>query len=168
MQHMSTVDQLQVIDQQLLRCELSQGEQAAVDEFRVWSSQQRQKLANEAGSFPDDQGERASWQARKQLREKELDADIMHERLLRGKLGNAIAIQTESPSTVSHMQGLITHVRRSTRENGCETCVEESWRLRHLVLYNLRFSGIYLDTVDMRAKLNIALWFRCAAAWHGL
>lgn len=137
MQHMSIVDQLQVIDQQLLPCELSQGEQAAVDEFRSWSSQQRQELANEAGSCPDDQGERASWQARKQLRKKELDADIVHERLLRGKLEfcKRSAIPTKQSLHRGHMQGLITHVRRRTRGNVCETCVEESWRLRHLVLY---------------------------------
>lgn len=82
---MSVVDQLQLVDQQMLRCELSQGEQAAVDEFRVWSSQQRQQRASELGPYPDDLVERAAWQTQKQLREKELEADLAHERLLRGK-----------------------------------------------------------------------------------
>lgn len=85
MLHMSLADQLQLIDQQMLRCELSQGEQAAVDEFRVWSSQQRQQRASELGPYPEDLVERAGWHTRKELREKELEADLVHERMLRGK-----------------------------------------------------------------------------------
>ena len=85
MQHMSIVDQLQLIDQQVLRCELSQGEQAAVDEYRVWSSQKSSHYASELGPYPEDLGEQTAWQSRKLLRDKELDIELAHERHLRGK-----------------------------------------------------------------------------------
>ena len=63
----SMADQLQHIDQQLMQCELLPGEQAAVDEFIVWSLQLRQQRHNELGPFPGhDMVERSAWKARKQ------------------------------------------------------------------------------------------------------
>lgn len=82
----STVaDQLQYANQQLLHCELSPGEQAAVDEFRVWSLQYRQQRHSELGHFPDDMLERTAWQARKQQMDETMEPEIESERLLRGQ-----------------------------------------------------------------------------------
>ena len=78
-------DQLHFVDQQLLQCELSPGEEAAVDEFRVWSLQYRQQRHNELGHFPDDLVERSAWQARKQQLDESMVPEIESERLLRGR-----------------------------------------------------------------------------------
>ena len=91
MQHISVVDQVQLIDQQLHRCELSPGEQAAVDEFRIWSSRHsshlKQKHADTLGSYPaEDMVEREAWQARKQQLDKTLECELANERSLRGSL----------------------------------------------------------------------------------
>lgn len=80
----SMADQLHFIDQQLLQCELSPGEEAAVDEFRVWSLQYRQQRHNELGHFPDDMVERSAWQAKKQHLDESMVPEIDSERLLRG------------------------------------------------------------------------------------
>ena len=78
-------DQLHFIDQQLLQCELSPGEEAAVDDFRVWSLQYRQQRHNELGHFPDDLVERSAWQAKKQQLDESMVPEIKSERLLRGR-----------------------------------------------------------------------------------
>lgn len=78
-------DQLHFIDQQLLLCELSPGDEAAVDEFTVWSLQFRQQRHNELGHFPDDMVERSAWQARKQRLDESMEPEIESERLLRGE-----------------------------------------------------------------------------------
>ena len=80
----SMSDQLHFIDQQLLQCELSPGEEATVDEFRVWSLQYRQQRHNELGHFPDDMVERSAWQAKKQHLDQSMVPEIESERLLRG------------------------------------------------------------------------------------
>ncbi|KAL3131060.1 hypothetical protein ABBQ38_000376 [Trebouxia sp. C0009 RCD-2024] len=80
----SMADQLHFIDQQLLLCELSPGDEAAVDEFTVWSLQFRQQRHNELGHFPDDMVERSAWQARKQRLDESMEPEIESERLLRG------------------------------------------------------------------------------------
>ena len=88
----SMADQLQHIDGQLLQCELLPGEQAAVDEFRVWILQLRQKRHSELGRFPgDDVVERSAWQARKQQLDAELEPEIESERLLRGNRLKSVA-----------------------------------------------------------------------------
>ena len=77
-------DQLQYIDQQLLQCDLSAGEQATVDEFIVWSLQVRQQRNSELGRFPDDDlVERSAWEARKQQLDESIEAEIESECLLR-------------------------------------------------------------------------------------
>ena len=77
-------DQLHFIDQQLLQCELSPGDEAAVDEFTVWSLQFRQQRHNQLGHFPDDMVERSGWQAKKQRLDESMEPEIESERLLRG------------------------------------------------------------------------------------
>ena len=85
-------DQLQHIDEQLLQCELLPGEQAAVDEFRVWSLQLRQQRHNALGPFPgDDMLERSAWQARKQQLDAAMEPEIESERLLRGRGTKTVA-----------------------------------------------------------------------------
>ena len=87
MQHMSVVDQVQLIDQQVLRCELSPGEQAAVDEFRIWSSRHSSHLkqADTLGAQPaEGMVERAAWQASKQQLDQRLERELAKERSLRG------------------------------------------------------------------------------------
>lgn len=78
-------DQLHFIDEQLLPCELSPGDEAAVDEFRVWSLQLRQQRHKELGHFPDDMVERSAWQAKKQHLDESMEPEIESERLLRGQ-----------------------------------------------------------------------------------
>ncbi|DBA83718.1 TPA: hypothetical protein ACH3X1_006255 [Trebouxia sp. C0004] len=81
----SMADQLQHLDEQLLQCELLPGEQAAVDEFRVWILQLRQRRHGELGPFPaDDMLERSAWQARKEQLDAAIEPEIESERLLRG------------------------------------------------------------------------------------
>jgi len=81
----SMADQLQHLDEQLLQCELLPGEQAAVDEFRVWILQLRQRRHGELGPFPaDDMVERSAWQARKEQLDAAMEPEIESERLLRG------------------------------------------------------------------------------------
>ena len=88
----SVVDQLQQIDEQLLQCELLPGEQAAVDEFRVWSLQLRQQRHNQLGPFPvSELVERSAWEARKQELDAAVEPEIEAERLLRGNAKLSVA-----------------------------------------------------------------------------
>ena len=82
---LSMADQLQYVEQQLSQCQLTPGEQASLDDFRVWSLQFRQQRHHKLGHFPDDMVERSAWQARKQQLDESMEPEMESERLLRGK-----------------------------------------------------------------------------------
>ena len=91
----SMVDQLQHIDTQLMQCELLPGEQAAVDEFRVWALQVRQERHNLLGPYPaGDMVERSAWQARKQQMDAAMEPEIESEKMLRGTLLQLLVAET--------------------------------------------------------------------------
>ena len=91
----SMVDQLQHIDTQLMQCELLPGEQAAVDEFRVWALQVRQERHNLLGPYPaGDMVERSAWQARKQQMDAAMEPDIESEKMLRGAVLQLVVPET--------------------------------------------------------------------------
>ena len=136
-------DQLHFLDQRLLQCELSPGEEAAVDEFRVWSLQYRQQRHNELGHFPDDMVERAAWQAKKQQLDESMVPDIESERLLRGgsflqgvstpdcvqQLSAYFESEKQHPAT----QGSLKRGRSIKSETGYESYVERCLKVQAMV-----------------------------------
>ena len=127
-------DQLQYIDQQLLHCELSPGEQAAVDEFIVWSLQFRQQRHSELGHFPSDLVERSAWNARKQQLDESIESDVESECLLRGQGSNyalqVLAVFSRRLSASFESEQHITPQvslrlgRSINNESECGICVE--------------------------------------------
>ena len=98
---LSMADQLQHIDSQLLQCELLPGEQAAVDEFMVWSLQLRQERHHLLGPYPaGDMVERSAWQARKEQMDAAVEPEIESEKMLRGETVRLSAFgTTQAPVT---------------------------------------------------------------------
>lgn len=139
----SMADQLHRIDQQLLQCELLPGEEAAIDDFRVWSLQYRQQRHSELGHFPDDMVERSAWQAKKQQLDELMVPEIESERLLRGRLylqGAAshdwvqhLSADFESEKPCPATQVSLRYGRNTKSEIGYESYVERCLKVQAMV-----------------------------------
>ena len=148
-------DQLQHIDSQLMQCELLPGEQAAVDEFMVWSLQLRQERHNLLGPYPaGDMVERSAWQARKEQMDAAVEPEIESEKMLRGGAFRLSALGTKQAPVTFKLMACLT-------STGLESAWEkhqERERLRQL-RFNLlggQEVGMFLKCFQVTLSLVVS------------